>query len=351
MKTTAHPRRHLRHGSPLRQAGFSLIELMVALTLGLIIVGGVISIFVNNQQAFRTTEALGRLQENARISFELMAREVRQAGGNPCGTPLVRSVLNTTDWATDWNAGTVIGYTGTDITPFQAFGTSTADRVAGTDAVKVLGSSIGFSAGIESHTLAPPLPSTDPAKITLTAAAAGLGAAGTVIICDGISAAIAHVSSVSGTKTLEFDKSIGPAGNCVTGFAMGSTCGPPAISDERVFGSDGFVAPLNASFWYIGINNRGGKSLYRKAISGTDEIAENVVGMQIAYLLRDESTGALDSDWVAADAVTNWTSVAAKKLVAIRFTVALETINKVGTNQDVIKRELIHVVNLRNRPD
>src|SRR5690606_20380365 len=132
-----HPARH--------QAGFSLVELMVALTLGLIIVGGVISIFVTNQQAFRTTEALSRLQENARISFELMAREVRQSGGNPCGTPLVVNVLKTVAWSNDWNAGTVIGYTGSDdVTAIQAFNTATppdsAKRVAGTDAVKVLGS-------------------------------------------------------------------------------------------------------------------------------------------------------------------------------------------------------------------
>lgn len=64
-----------------RQGGFSLIELMVALVLGLVLIGGVINIFVTNQQAFRTNENLARLQENARISFELTAREIRQAGG------------------------------------------------------------------------------------------------------------------------------------------------------------------------------------------------------------------------------------------------------------------------------
>jgi type IV pilus assembly protein PilW len=315
---------------------------MVALTLGLIIVGGVISIFATNQQAFRSTEALGRLQENARLSFELMAREVRQSGGNPCGTPLVGSVLKTTSWSNDWQAGPIIGYTGTtNIPAIQAFGTTSADRVAGTDAVKVLGSAIGFAAGIEAH-------DTAAATIKLNTLAASLASPTIVLACDGTSGVIAQVSNVVGTDTVKFDTLGILPGNCSTGFAYTSNCVTPV---NRTLTPGGFVAPLSAGFWYVGYNSRGGKSLYRKNLTAAEEIAENVAGMQIRYLLRDEATGVLDPDWVEASSVADWTSLATKKLVALRFTLELETLSKVGTNQDVIKRELIHVVNLRNRPD
>lgn len=323
-----------------RQTGFSLIELMVALTLGLIIVGGVISIFVANQQAFRTTAALGRLQENARISFELMAREVRQSGGNACGTPLVRNLLRNTNWSSNWDAGAIVGYAGeTNATDIKGFGTDPVTRVEGTDAVKVLGSAIGFAAGIKSH-------NADNATIELTST---FSQPATVVACDGKSAVIARFDGGTGTAAnpIRFTTTE----NCVTGFDFTSAC-TPLSSVERTLASDGFVAPLSASFWYIGHNARnGGKSLYRVGLNGAEEIAENVVGMEIRYLLRNESTGALDTDWVAASAVSDWTTDAPKQLAALRFTLQLETLDKVGTNQKVITRELIHVVNLRNRLD
>ena len=42
--------------------GFSLIEMMIAMVLGLLVVGAAIGIFVSNQQAYRATEGLGRVQ-------------------------------------------------------------------------------------------------------------------------------------------------------------------------------------------------------------------------------------------------------------------------------------------------
>ena len=52
--------------------GFSLIEMMIAMVLGLLVVGAAIGIFVSNQQAYRATEGLGRVQENVRMAFEMM---------------------------------------------------------------------------------------------------------------------------------------------------------------------------------------------------------------------------------------------------------------------------------------
>jgi type IV pilus assembly protein PilW len=41
--------------------GFSLVELMISITLGLLIVAATLSIFASNKQAYRTTENLGRV--------------------------------------------------------------------------------------------------------------------------------------------------------------------------------------------------------------------------------------------------------------------------------------------------
>lgn len=330
-----------------RQAGFSLIELMVALTLGLILIGGVISIFLTNQQAFKTTEGLSRLQENARISFELMARELRQAGGNPCGTNFVVNMLNTNDWSTNWNAGTIEGYESTVAAPSTPFGTAAAGRSAGTDAIRILSDSLSIGAGITAHNTA-----ASPPTITLATSNAALPANTIVLVCDNNSAAIAQVSGLNGTNAIEFNTSGSGPGNCDVRFGFPGGCTAPI---PKTFTTNGFVSALSAGIWYIGNNGRGGRSLYRRDRSTSVEVAEGVVDMQIQYLLRTEpippaTTFILATDWVDADAITNWTtSAATPQVVGLRFQLTLETVNRVGTNQNTIQREMVYVVNLRNR--
>lgn len=67
------------------EQGFTLVELMISLLLGLIVVGAAGAVFRANQQTYRTTDELARIQENARVAFELLAKDIREAGGNPCG--------------------------------------------------------------------------------------------------------------------------------------------------------------------------------------------------------------------------------------------------------------------------
>lgn len=66
---------------PLRlNRGFSLVELMVALVLGLLLVVSLGSVFVGSRQAFRTQEGLGEIQEGGRFLNYLMVPYVRMAG-------------------------------------------------------------------------------------------------------------------------------------------------------------------------------------------------------------------------------------------------------------------------------
>lgn len=57
--------------------GFSLVELMVAITLGLLLTAGMIQLFSSTKVTFNSNEALARVQENGRFAMELMKRELR----------------------------------------------------------------------------------------------------------------------------------------------------------------------------------------------------------------------------------------------------------------------------------
>lgn len=62
-----------------RPHGFSLIELMVAMTIGMILTLLIGQIFINSKQVFSSTDNLGRLQENARFALGLLTRELRSS--------------------------------------------------------------------------------------------------------------------------------------------------------------------------------------------------------------------------------------------------------------------------------
>lgn len=63
-----------------RQRGHSLIELMVASSIGLLLVAGLLFVFSGSRQGSRQAEAMARTQENARIAVDLLSSEIRMAG-------------------------------------------------------------------------------------------------------------------------------------------------------------------------------------------------------------------------------------------------------------------------------
>ncbi len=63
-----------------RQNGLSLIELMVALALGLVLMIGVLQVFLTTRQTYANSEAMTRLQDNGRFALEMIASSARHAG-------------------------------------------------------------------------------------------------------------------------------------------------------------------------------------------------------------------------------------------------------------------------------
>lgn len=66
-----------QHSLPT-QRGMTLIEILIAMVLGVFLLGGVIGIFINSKQTYRMQEALSRLQENSRFAVDFMSRDIRE---------------------------------------------------------------------------------------------------------------------------------------------------------------------------------------------------------------------------------------------------------------------------------
>lgn len=62
------------------QAGFSVVELMIAMLLSMALAGGIISVFVNNSYSFNQDENIGRMQDDARHALREIAFDLKMAG-------------------------------------------------------------------------------------------------------------------------------------------------------------------------------------------------------------------------------------------------------------------------------
>lgn len=80
-----------------RNRGLSLVELMVALVLSAVIIGGIFQVFMSNRQAFNLTESLVRIQENGRFALSYISAAIRQSGSYGCvpdPDPVIGNVQN-----------------------------------------------------------------------------------------------------------------------------------------------------------------------------------------------------------------------------------------------------------------
>lgn len=126
-----------------REQGFSIIEILISLVLGLLLSAGVISLFLSSQRTYNVTERVARMQENGRFALEMLAYELRH--GNFWGQLLAAERIEVPaglitdvesaglgcfveDWATDMdNDRFTGGINRTTGLPFSCFATEGID--------------------------------------------------------------------------------------------------------------------------------------------------------------------------------------------------------------------------------
>ncbi len=75
----------IRSGRPrARSRGVTLIELMVALVISLVLIGGAIQVYVYSRQNYDVNESVAQLQETARYALSVLEPDIRMA--NSVGT-------------------------------------------------------------------------------------------------------------------------------------------------------------------------------------------------------------------------------------------------------------------------
>ena len=329
--------------SARREQGLTLIELMIALVLGLFLVGGVIAVVVANSQAYRTNEGLSQVQESSRTAFELLARDLREAGATGCGNGVVTNVLNGGggNWL-NWTG--VRGYQGGEAAPFATIGTGVAQRVNGTDAILVQRIS-GTGHNVVAHNTGV---GGGAANFQINSPTTLINDGDILLVCDPTRAVVFQAQNYNSSNTTIVFNTGGSEspGNCskyLNPPASAGACGGGTVNPP--FGPNSQIMAPTGTFWYIGNNGRaaeGGRSLYRTTFGGaTEEVVPGVTDMQLSF--RDGTANTFGT------APGSWDNVTAVEVTLTTTSLDARVSTDPGVNDGRLQRSFTSIVGIRNR--
>ncbi|MEM1437407.1 MAG: PilW family protein [Pseudomonadota bacterium] len=297
---------NVRHHS--KQSGYTLIELLIALTIGAFLIGGILQLYVGSKKSYTTQQSLTELQEVGRFSLNMMVRDIRLAGFMGCGN--AATVINTlNNGALNWEydaATSIVGYEAGTAFPADFSGLA----LAGTDALTITRAIPEDRYVVQSHS---------PATATITLDAAHDIQAGEVLaITDCLNTAIFQQTNANAgnTATTILNASgAGSPGNCTQGLGEPLDCST-ATGTPYQYDEDSFVLRLMSRAYYVGTGASGRSALFRMTLGANGslgvpvEIADGVVDMQLVYGVDSDFDGSIDA-YQRADAIStaNWANV------------------------------------------
>ena len=93
MKQLRQKKMHALRSAPGGQDGFSLIELMIASVIGLVILGGAVTIFTSNSASSKMTTGMTRIQDSGRVALDIISYSARMTGYDGCRDEIKESAV------------------------------------------------------------------------------------------------------------------------------------------------------------------------------------------------------------------------------------------------------------------
>lgn len=295
---------------PRRARGLTTIELMISITISLIVLGAMAYIYVGSRGAYRSNEALARVQEAGRFALEWMTRDLRMTGFIGCQsrgnlTPVVLAnppgafagqaqALVAYEDGAGWTNPTTVPRVRGDVVTLRA-AVAGADVVDPTDVtaatVKVYNNCAGFRQG--DYAL---LATCDRASVIRVTNNPAVSSVATCRANAADNVTIVHGASANGNN----------------GMVSGSTShqiNPAYLPTDRPT-----LWRLQEITYFVGANPAGRPGLYRWSLGdGAEEVAENIEDLDVLYGEDTNGDGAADV-YRRGDAVSNWANVTSVRL-------------------------------------
>jgi len=336
--------------------GFSLVELMVAVTIGLIILVSVSAIFITSKKSYSVQDRLARLQENARFAMQYIMKDVRMAGYYGCLTDFeigtvanpgtVTSSLNpvpgvssfvmnlpieglkagTSTWHPSLNIAMPTGTTSVTSKESTCPG-AVGSRCTNTDAIAVLLANPSDTSpdGVANpHGLQIMAEMADETSPITVAATTLVKVNDIVTVSDCSSADVFQVTGITSS-----------GGNSVISHAAISTPSPgnsTGTLGHQYKPSEGKLIKFVYRRYYIGTGSSGLPALFRDGTEGQQEIVEGIENMQILYGVdKDAPPDGIPNVYLKPDVLTtaDW-----KNVVSVRVGILAMTVNDKAESTD-----------------
>jgi len=329
-----------------RIAGLSIVELMVAITIGLIILAAVGRLYVTSRSTYTLEEGLARVQESGRFAMEFLAQDIRMAGYAGCSANLSNSQVNNlvspAASATTFNPDGIAGYkyvgtTGTSLTtdwspavPLEYFPSGSITPIAGTDVIVIqraetlsthLVEREGKKDKKEEENLTANL------KVLNTTAMANTLSQGDILM-------VSDCANADVFKITNNPKDTGAGGKFTIAHGTESNTSNKL---STAYGNDAQIMKLVTRIYFVGRRNNSSAnpaSLYRKELTtngvlDTQELVEGVEIMRFSYGEDTNNDRAIDIYRDPAS-VANW-----RKVLSVRTGILVATTSSVDQSADI----------------
>ena len=304
--------------STLRQRGFSLVELLVGLAIGLIASGAIIQTFASYEAQKRSTVAGSEAQENGLVALSQIEQEIHNAGSGIADPAIFDCPQAQTYTYSSAAAGPIPNFS---LMPLiiTAGATATASDAIQINTADLLG-------GLPAYTIQPMITAIDALTVTRVD---NFVAGDLMVVTDGSNCTVMQVTSVTATQ-VRHDTLLGiynPTLLGALGWPLYAT-GAKVLNPKTIM-SKSFA--INGGNLQMTMANTGVAPTVQ-----TFSLDHNIVFMKAQYGVAPAGTQSVDT-WV--DATGSWTPAALaasptnrKRIKAVRFVVVSRSDKQEGAN-------------------
>ena len=338
-----------------RERGVTLIELMVAMALGLVLTAAIMQVFLRNRSTYAFNDGLSLIQENARFALEHVSNSARMAGSIGCLTNVgvIDNLAGAANPFRDDLVNGVQGYEASGTNPGETFAADDVDPAPLDDpdswspalpaelsvpARVIPGSDVLVIRNVSGSSSALVSPFSDEDVLHVGTPVDFL-AGEILVVTDCQKASLFQATSVAATG---FGADVGHDASALTP----GNVAPGEWGTDQSYGLGSEVARLETLVFYTGQGDNGSPSLFQLRLQRTDdttsafvpeELVEGIDTMQARYGLDTNDDRQVDT-WATADAIdaaNSWADV-----LSVEITLLARVPEEYGAEKD----EVIHNV-------
>lgn len=332
-----------------RQLGLSLIELMIAMTVGLVMTGAVLQVYLQSSSSYHLQDELSYIQENGRYGLSEVMKELRMAGYSSCGesAKIANSIETSEDVKFTYG---LIGYSvdSTDSTvaagaiAVSDYPSELDDAWDGTDALQIYKASQDAALYVTSH-------NANSATIHIKGTHAYTPNTIMMIADEGCSqvgvfALTGPTNNNANANHLNHNTGSGSIENCTKKLGGEFTCAS-GTQESKEYGPGSRVMKVDSILYYVrdSGSDASNPGLYRSIFGSEEEVVQGVEDMIVSFGVDTDDDGVANQYLTARNVKeTEWVDV-----MSARVSLLMRSRDKV--DGAYVRKTLTATTKIRNR--